>query len=107
MHVDSIRIENNSISSPLNISYKIQSQEIAQNSGNMIFLNVLLGMGETKNPFAPEKREYPVDLGCPLKDSYIFVIEIPDGYQVESLPEKVSLSLPGNAGTYKFTTLLA
>jgi hypothetical protein len=100
--VDSVKIGNDELLAPIKLSYNLQSQELTQTSGNMIFFNVLLGMGETTNPFTLEKREYPVDLGCPIKDTYIFVIDIPDGYLVETLPAKVSLALPDNAGTYKF-----
>jgi hypothetical protein len=101
--VDSIKIGNDELLAPMKLSYNLQSQELTQTSGNMIFFNVLLGMGETTNPFTLEKREYPVDLGCPMKDTYIFVIDIPDGYSVETLPTKVSLALPDTAGIYKFT----
>jgi len=103
MKIDSVSFINEDILTPLKISYNIQSQELTQNNGNLIFFNVLFGMGEPTNPFTLEKREYPVDLGYPIKVSYIFVIDIPDGMSVESLPQKVLLALPGNAGTYKFS----
>ena len=60
-------------------------------------------MGLSTNPFTREKREYPVDFGCPHKTSYVFLIDIPDGYAVESVPQNVSLALPDNAGTFKYT----
>jgi hypothetical protein len=103
MKIDSISFNNDDILAPLKVSYNIQSQELTQNNGNLIFFNVLFGMGEPTNPFTLEKREYPVDLGYPIKVSYIFVIDIPDGMSVESLPQKVLLALPDNAGTYKFS----
>ena len=102
MKADSIKISNEGISTPLKINYHLQSQEMTQFNGNMIFFNVLLGFGETKNLFTSEKREYPVDIGCPDKETYSFVIELPDGYTVESLPEKVSIALPDNGGTFRF-----
>lgn len=105
--IDSVHIESADILAPMNVSYYLQSQELTQNSGNMIFFNSVLGMGQKTNPLSAEKREYPVDLGHPIKDSYIFVVEIPDGYTVESLPQKVSIALPDNAGTFKFSATLA
>ncbi|MGA3013740.1 MAG: transglutaminase domain-containing protein [Bacteroidales bacterium] len=101
--LDSIRIEDNDLASPVKLSYNLQSQELAQNTGNMLYFNPLLEMGLSTNPFTREKREYPVDFGCPLKTSYIFLIDIPDGYAVESLPQNVMLALPDNAGTFKYT----
>jgi hypothetical protein len=101
--IDSVKIENTEITDPFKLSYNLELQELDPNSGNLTFFNVLLGLGEAANPLAPEKREYPVDFGCPVKDSYIFIFDIPDGYSVESLPEKVVLALPENGGTFKFT----
>jgi transglutaminase-like putative cysteine protease len=101
--LDSIQIEHRDLLTPMKLSYTLQSQELTQATADMIFFNVLLGMGETTNPFTLEKREYPVDIGYPIKDTYIFVIDVPDGYSVETLPQKVTLALPENAGTYKFS----
>ena len=105
--VDSVKIEDKELTSPLNLNYKIQSRELLQNTGNMIYFNALFGMGETTNPLGSLKREYPVDLGCPIKNAYTFVVEIPDGYSVESLPEKSSIALPENGGNFKFNVNLA
>ena len=101
--VDSIKIVDKELTAPFNLSYNLQSQELVQNAGNMIYFNALLGMGEPTNPLTLEKREYPVDFGCPNKSSYIFVVDIPDGYAVESIPEKVAFALPNNGGTFKYT----
>jgi hypothetical protein len=104
-HVDSIKIENGNIASPLTVSYIIQSQEITQNAGDLIFFNTLLGFGESSNPLAPLHRDYPVDLGCPVKKTFGFVIQIPEGYSVESLPQRSSISLPDRAGMFQYTAL--
>ncbi|MEI8007312.1 MAG: DUF3857 domain-containing protein [Bacteroidota bacterium] len=86
----------------MKIIYSLNSAEICQVSGDMIYLNVLAGMGQNSNPFSLEKRTYPVDFRCPQKDTYVFNFEIPAGYKVESLPEPVKLSLPDQAGSFKF-----
>ena len=105
--IDSVRIDKNELLSPLKVSYNLESQELMQSAGDMIVFNALLGMGEITNPLGPEKREYPVDLGCPTKDSYIFIVDIPEGYTIESLPEKISVALPDNGGTFKFSATQA
>jgi hypothetical protein len=68
----------------------------------MIYLNVLAGLGQNHNPFSAEKRVYPVDFRCPLKDNYVFTYEIPAGYKVESLPEQVRFTLPDQSASFKF-----
>jgi len=82
--------------------FSLQNSDIAQVNGNMIYLNVLANLGQTVNEFVQEKRTLPVDFGCPLKESYVFNYEIPEGFSVESLPENVRLLLPDQAGSYKF-----
>jgi hypothetical protein len=82
--------------------YSMHSSEIAQESSGMIYFNVLLNMGDKENPFKLEKREYPVDLGVPIKDTYNFSYQIPDGYGVESLPGSVNISLPEKGGNFRF-----
>jgi hypothetical protein len=101
--VTDIQFENiNDISKPLKIIHEMKSTEVAQVSGQMIILNVLMSEGQKDSPFKPEKRDYPVDFGCPVKDNYVFVYDIPEGYTIESVPESVNLSLPDQAGFFRF-----
>lgn len=86
----------------LKVSYKVGSADQVQVNENMMYLNVLLSLGQNNNPFAIEKREYPVDFGCPVKDVYVFTYDIPQGYTVESLPESMKIALPEQAGTFRF-----
>ena len=42
-----------------------------------------------ENPFKQEKRDYPIDFKYPIHDSYTITYNIPQGYVVESIPEKI------------------
>lgn len=48
------------------------------------------------NPFKVEERKYPVDYGYKREWMVSSVIEIPEGYQVESLPEPAKLRTEDN-----------
>jgi hypothetical protein len=87
--------------------YQLTSYDIIQTTENMIYLNVFLNLGQSTNPFRQEKRDYPVDFGYPMRDSYVFSYEIPEGYVVESLPESIKVTLPEQAGNYKFFASVA
>jgi transglutaminase-like putative cysteine protease len=103
MTVDSLKAEPSTTAEDgLRITYRMKSQELSQVSGNLIFFNVLLGEGQSTNPLAPERRDYPVDFGCPMKDFYTYVIEIPEGYTVESMPAPASFVLPESGGSFRF-----
>jgi len=101
--IDEIKIENiDSLDISVNQCYKLVSEDVSQVNGNMIYFNALLGFGQNNNPFKAEKRESVVDFIMPLKETYVFSIEIPDGYVVESVPEPVKILLPDRAGSFRF-----
>lgn len=54
--------------------------------GDRMYLQPLLFLSTTENPFKAEKREFPVDFGFPIEDKYNFTIAIPDGFAVETMP---------------------
>lgn len=52
------------------------------------FLNEVL----SENPLKQKVRTYPVDLTYPVTRTYTSEIKIPDGYMIQYLPEKVTIS---------------
>lgn len=57
-----------------------------------------------QNPFLTEMRQFPVDFGFPRSYSYTLSVQVPEAYQVEQLPENITLALPDNLGRLKFET---
>ncbi|MCA6078680.1 DUF3857 domain-containing protein [Fulvivirga sedimenti] len=53
-------------------------------------------------PFREEKRSYPVELSYPFYRQMIGIINIPDGYVVDELPDKRTIELPNRLGHYRF-----
>ncbi len=92
------------IGKPIIEVLKFSSEELTEVVGNKMYLNPLLFNSTTENPFKLEKREFPIDFGSPLLYNYRVSIRIPEGYSVESLPEKLAIGLPDNYGVYKFGT---
>jgi hypothetical protein len=78
-----------------------KDQGVEQISGKM-FLEPLMFFTTTEQPFTSEKREYPVDFLFPQSDSYIVNYMLPQGYQVESLPESTKFVLPDNLGSFLY-----
>ena len=70
---------------------------------NKIYIQPLLFLRITENPFKAETREYPIDFGHPMKEMYIVNITVPDGYVVESSPEPIILKIPNNLGQFRFS----
>lgn len=82
--------------------YKFYSEESVESIGDKVYFNPLFFYSATSNPFNLEKRDYPVDFGSSFTIKNTISIKIPEGYQVESLPDNLAIGLSKNNGTYKF-----
>lgn len=69
---------------------------------HMYFHPLLLGM-KKENPFKLDARNFPVDFGCPQETLGMMKIKLPEGYEVEELPEPIAVTLPDNAGIFRFS----
>jgi hypothetical protein len=49
----------------------------------------------------PVERKFPFRLPYPIEESVISVIEIPEGYEIESLPDEENISLPDNKASFQ------
>ena len=57
-----------------------------------------------ENPFKADERSYPVIFDFPSRDSRVVNIIIPEGFEVESLPENSIFQLMGESGVFQFLT---
>ncbi len=56
------------------------------------------------NPFISEKRQYPVDFNYRTTQQYAMQFTIPEGYEIEQLPENTNVELPGKGGSFRLST---
>ncbi|MCB0496621.1 MAG: DUF3857 domain-containing protein [Cyclobacteriaceae bacterium] len=88
---------------PLTIDLDVTINDKAEALGDRIYLTPLV-VGQTKeNPFRLETRQYPVDFTCPIKKIYYFKYKIPEGYEVDALPQPLGIALPNNGGRFIFS----
>ncbi len=70
---------------------------------DVVYINPFLVRFFNENPFITEERNFPIDFGYPRTYRYQINIEIPEGYVVKDLPEKVAFALGDNkAATFQF-----
>lgn len=67
-----------------------------------IYLQPLQFFSKEQNPFLTEKREFPIDFGFPFEEKIRVVINLPQGYKVESLPQPVKMTLPEELGSFVY-----
>ncbi len=84
------------------ISGKAQFTLDVENTGELVYLAPFLGIGGESSPFKVNERELPIDFDFPLGETYILKLTIPEGYAVESLPEKSIVTLMDKVGKFQF-----
>lgn len=82
----------------------INSTDLAQAAGDMIYLNPVLQATFSENPFRTESRIIPVDMEHGMNEQYVMSMTIPENYMVEELPEPIKMSLPNNGASYAFNS---
>lgn len=75
-------------------------------SGDLIYVNPLMGFELKDNPFKIETRLYPVDFGSPFDRSILTKITIPEGYAVDEMPSNKVITLPNSQGKYFYSISL-
>ena len=90
------------VDSPLVEKYSFEHSNLVENIGNKLYFSPLLYFDKTTNPFKQEKRNFPIDFPFPFNNSFHIIVNIPEGYTIESIPERVSLVMENNLGYYLF-----
>jgi hypothetical protein len=81
---------NKSISVVADIKAKGYIQEI----DDKIFIDLMAGQKEFKNPFVKEERSFALFFDYTSSDIKLIKIAIPEGYEVEAIPETLNMSTP-------------
>lgn len=88
---------------PVTETFAFQKEDQCEIIDGKIYFSPLFFFATNENPFKIETREYPIDFAFPISETYRFNISIPEGHQVESLPENVLYKLPDNLGELRFS----
>ncbi|WP_296384228.1 transglutaminase domain-containing protein [Winogradskyella sp.] len=75
------------ITEPVKVSYEYELSDGVDEVGDKLYFSPLLFLALKENPFKLEERQYPIDFIMPYEDKYLINIMLPEGYNVESLPE--------------------
>jgi hypothetical protein len=79
---------------PLEMEATLLHPHAAELIGDRLYLAPILLMRHTESPFRLPQRSYPVEFGHPFTETYTAELDVPDGYEVESLPEPVTTGMP-------------
>lgn len=105
--ISKFTIENaDSLALPLTMKFDVTMSGQTESTGNLLMIHPLLYEQLKKNPFTLEERNFPVDYSHAYSLTFVETIEIPDGYQVESLPKPTNISLPGKSASFMFNAMV-
>jgi hypothetical protein len=92
------------ITKPIQETYAFKDTKSMEIIGDKMYITPLLFLNVSENPFKQEKREYPVEFGFSMQDKFTIVVDIPEGYVVDSMPAAINLAAAGEMGTFKYFT---
>ena len=103
LEVENLVIENlDSIYKPLDINADVVLRDRITEGGDLLYFNPVLFSRLEENPFKNESRDFPVDFNYPIEMKFSALIQLPEGYQVEEMPESMSISLRDNGGKFQY-----
>ena len=103
IEVSNYQMQNESdLSKPVIENFEFKKEDQCEIIGGKIYVSPLLFSGMIENPLKLEKREYPIEFSFPTTNQYLITIKIPEGYQIESVPESLALQLPEDIGSYQY-----
>lgn len=104
LEVNDVKVDHmNSTEEYLNYSYDVVYKDAVDDIGDKLYITPLLFEANEENPFTLPRRNLPLDLAFPMEIKTIVNIEIPEGYEVETMPQSVNY-LYLNKGYYKYIT---
>ena len=93
----------NDLNTNVKETYTFKQNNSIEIIGDKMYFSPLLFLTEKLNPFIQENREYPVDFIFPFQERVILKIDIPNEYEVESIPKSISMPFTENYLNFKLS----
>ena len=90
------------LNEPFKVLHQMKVSDHVTSAGDVLYMNPFLLMRMEANEFSLEKRDYPVNFGSPFERMYTCKIRIPDGFQVDELPQSKVFALPEAGGKFLY-----
>lgn len=86
-------------------SYNFELKDAMEVINDKMYLKPMLFMAQSENPFKADQRTYPIIFNYPSVRNSTINIMVPEGYEVESLPQSSIVELSSDSGTFKYVVL--
>jgi transglutaminase-like putative cysteine protease len=95
---------NDDTAKPFQEEYEFTSLGSADAVGTKLYINPILFYTKNEAPFTAATREYPVDFIFPFQKKYTISLNLPEGYDVESVPESLTVVMDKGLGQFTYLT---
>ena len=103
LEIDDFTIANKTdLGKPIVRTIKFTKDNIVEVIDGKTYLQPLMFLATTKNPFKLDDRKFPIDFGVPTGFKNSVSIKIPEGYAVESVPESVAFAISNDMAVFKY-----
>ena len=89
---------------PISVVADIKTKGYIQEIDDKIFIDLMVGQTEFKNPFESEERTFSLFFDSKVSNTKLIKIAIPEGYKVESIPETLNMATPERYIKYMIKT---
>ena len=89
---------------PFNYQISLNTLGYSSVKEDQIFFKPMMIDGEIANPFKAKTRAYPITYPYPVNNNFVLTIDIPEGYEIEKIPENEFVVLGRNSGEFKYYT---
>src|SRR5690606_12939440 len=93
------------LSEPVTEIYKFTLESQADVINDKLYFSPLFFLKTSENPFKLENREFPVDFAYSSETIYRVMVNLPEGYEIESLPEPIALKMPDDIAEFKYNVV--
>ncbi|NJW54080.1 DUF3857 domain-containing protein [Salinimicrobium oceani] len=83
-------------------TYDFELQQGMDVINGKIYLKPFIFNGLAENPFKADERNFPIFFDFPMLRTATVNVLIPEGYEVESMPESLITTINGGEGEFKF-----
>ncbi len=90
----------NRLEDPVLVHYDFALKQTA--GASVLYLNPVMSDGWRENPFKAIDRKYPVEMPYVTDQTYVFSMDIPEGYVVDELPKSAKVALNGDQGYFEY-----
>ncbi|MFT4838923.1 MAG: hypothetical protein ACJAWA_001342 [Nonlabens sp.] len=105
LQIDNVSLSGlESVEDYVTLNYNVTYKNAYDRVGDKIYITPLLFESNEENAFKLDSRKLPLDLSYLIQAKTIVNIEVPEGYEIVSMPENIKAVYNKDIGYYKYVT---